>query len=70
MFGGGYRFLIDLKRPFLVVQHKEKKSKVFSSTFGEEAILLDGFLRDIDSRNPAINPSRLEKNQTFKRLPS
>ena len=44
--------------------------QTFSFTFGEEALLLDGFPQDIDSRNHAINPSRLEKNQTFKPLPS
>ena len=44
--------------------------QTFSSTFREEALLLDGFLRDIDSRNHAINPSRLEKNQTFIPPPS
>ena len=33
----------------------------FSSTFWEEALLLDRFLRDMDSRNHAINPVRLEK---------
>ena len=49
---------------------RRKKSKVFYFTFGEEALLLDGFLRDIDSCNHAINPSRLEKNQTFTPLPS
>ena len=41
-----------------------EKEQRFSSTSGEEALLLDGFLRDIDSRNHAIIPSRLVKNQT------
>ena len=44
--------------------------QTFPSTFGEEALLLDGFFRDIDSRNHAINQSRLEKNQTFIPPPS
>ena len=34
--------------------------QTFSSTFGEEALLLDGFLQDIDSHNHTINPSCLE----------
>ena len=42
----------------------QKKSKVFSSSYGEEALILDGFLRDMDSRNHAINPVRLEKIRT------
>ena len=37
---------------------EERKHIIFSSTFWEEALLLDGFLGDIDSRNPAINPYR------------
>ena len=44
---------------------RRKKSKGFSSTFEEKALLPNGHLRDIDSRNHAINPSRLEKNRTF-----
>ena len=37
-----------------------KGAKLFLH-FGEEALLLDGFLGDIDSRYHAINPNRLEK---------
>ena len=44
--------------PFLGVEHEEKKSKVFSSSFGEEVFPLDGLLRDINSRNHAIISSR------------
>ena len=51
----------DLQMYFLGVEHEEKKSNAFSSSFGEEALLLDGFPRDIDSRNQAINSSRLGK---------
>ena len=36
----------------------ERKHTIFSSTFWEEALLLDGILGAIDSRNPAINPYR------------
>ena len=61
---------IGLKRPFLGVKYEEKEMQTFSSTFGEVALLLDGFLRDIDSRNHAINPSVLGKNHTFKPPPS
>ena len=44
------------------MKHEGKESILFfSSTFREEALLLDGFLGDIDSRNPAINPYSLEK---------
>ena len=35
-----------------------ERKHIFSSTFWEEALLLDGFLGAIDSRNPAINPHR------------
>ena len=51
-------------------EHEETEMPTFFSTFGEEALLLDGFLRDIDSRNHAINPSVLGKTQTFKPPPS
>ena len=34
---------------------------MFSSSFGEEALLLGGFFLDIDWRNHEINPSRLKK---------
>ena len=54
----GFKWRIVLERPFLGLEHEEKKSKVFSSTFGEKARLPDRFLRDIDSRNHAINSSR------------
>ena len=66
----GFKWRLDLERPLLGVEHDEKEMQTFSSTFGEKALLLDGFLRDIDSRNHAINPSRLEKNQTFIPPPS
>ena len=42
----GFKCQLDLERPLLGIEHEEKKSKAFSSTFGEEALLLDGFLRD------------------------
>ena len=61
----GFKWRLDLERPLLGVEHEEKEMQTFSSTFGEEALLLDGFLRDIDSRNHAINPSHLQKNQTI-----
>ena len=38
-----------------------EKGKTFPSTFGERALLLDGFLRSIDSHNSAINPSRFAR---------
>ena len=50
--------------PLLGVEHEEEEMQTFSSNFGEEAFLLDGFLRDIDSRNHAINPSSLEEKPT------
>ena len=59
-----------LERPFRGVQHEEKKKQTFSSTFWEAALLLDGFLRDMDSRNHAINPILLAKYQSFIPLPS
>ena len=52
---------IHLDRPQLGIENEEVKSRVSSSIFWEEALLLDGFVRDIDSRNHAINTSRLEK---------
>ena len=55
------KWRLYLKSPVLCVEHKEKEMETFSSTFGEAALLLYGFLRDIDSRNHPINPSRLEK---------
>ena len=66
----GFKWRLDLERPLLGVKHDEKEMQTFSSILGEEALLLDGFLRDIDSRNDAINPSRLEINQTFIPPPS
>ena len=62
--------MLYLERPLLGIEHEEKRTKVFSSTSGEEALLLDGFLRDINSRNHAINPGHFEKNQTLKPFPS
>ena len=50
-----------LERPFLGVQHEEKEKQTFSSTFWEAALLLGGFLRDMDSRDHAINPVLLTK---------
>ena len=49
-----------LERPFLGVQHEEREKHTFSSKFWE-APLVDSCLRDIDSRNHAINPVRLKK---------
>ena len=66
----GFKYRLYLERPLLGVEHEEKEMQIFSSIFGEEALLRDGFLRDKDSRNPAINPSRFPKNQTFIPLPS
>ena len=57
----GFKWRLDLERPLLGAEHEEKEMPTFSSSFGEEALLLDGFLRDIDSRNHAINPSRFAK---------
>ena len=61
----GFKCRLDLERPLLGIVHEEKEMQTFSSAFGEEALLLDGFLSDIDLRNNAINQSRLLKNQTF-----
>ena len=47
----------------------ERKAN-FSSTFWEAALLLDGLLRDMDSRNHAIHPVLLAKYQSFIPLPS
>ena len=60
----GLKWRLDLERPFLVVEHEEKEMQTFSSSFRQEALLLNVFLRD--SRNHAINPSVVGKNQTFK----
>ena len=57
----GFKRRLDPQMYFLGVKHEEKESKVISSSFGEEAILLDGFPRDVDSRNHAINSSRFGK---------
>ena len=48
---------------------RRKKSKLFLH-FREEVLLLDGFLRDIDSPNHAINPVRLEQKSDLLPLPS
>ena len=40
----GVQCQVDLERPLLGIEHEEKRSKVFSSTFGGGALLLDGFL--------------------------
>ena len=40
----------------LVVYQTAVDTRKYNSTFGEESFLLDRFLRDIDSRNHAINP--------------
>ena len=66
----GFKWRLDLERPLFGVEHVEKEMQNSSSSFGQEALLLDGSLRDIDSRNHAINPSRSEKNQTFIPPPS
>ena len=57
------------KAPPVCRTKRERKSR-FSSTFWEEALLLDGFLQDTDSRYHAINPTVLGKNQTFIPPPS
>ena len=64
------KYWCGVARPFLGVQHEKKEKQTFSSTFWEEALLLAGFLRDIDSRNHAINPILLAKYQIFIPLPS
>ena len=40
---------------------KGKGEKFSRQIFGGRALLLDGFLRSIDSHNPAINPSRFAR---------
>ena len=55
------KWRLYLESSVLCVEHKEKEMETFSVSFREKALLLDGFLRDIDSRNHAINPSRLGK---------
>ena len=62
----GFKCRIDIEKSLLVIELEENKSKVFSSTFGEEALLLD-FEVSISSRSA---PSRLEKKQTFEPLSS
>ena len=64
-----FKWRLNLERPFPGIQHEEKRCKVFSSAIGEEARLLDGFLRDIDSHNHAINPNCFAKDQNFTHLP-
>ena len=59
-FGEGCRFqrtTLSTKAPSLCVEHKDKEMRTFSYTFREQALLLDGFLRDIDPRIHAIIPS-------------
>ena len=58
----GFKWRLDLQRPLLGVQHEEKEMPTLSFTFGEKALLLDGFLWDRDSRIHAINPSRFARN--------
>ena len=38
----GFKCRLDL--PLMGIVHEEKEMQTFSSTFGEEAFLLDGFL--------------------------
>ena len=59
--GIALKYWRGLERPFLGVEHEEKEKQTFSSTFWEEALLPDGFLRDIDSRNHASNPFVLKE---------
>ena len=40
----GFKCRLDLERPLLGIVREEKEMQTFSSTFGEEALLLDGFL--------------------------
>ena len=40
----GYKCQLDLERPLLGIVREEKEMQTFPSTFGEEALLLDGFL--------------------------
>ena len=45
----GFKCRLDLERPLLGIVRDEKEMRTFSSTFGEEALLLDRFLRDTES---------------------
>ena len=67
VFAHGYSFetLPRSGKAFLGVQHEGKEKQTLSSTFWEAALLLDGFLRDIDSRSHAINLVLLAKYQIF-----
>ena len=51
------------------LHHEEKEMRTFPPTFWDEALLLDGFLRDMDSRNHAINHVRLEKKSGLRTPP-
>ena len=65
----GFKWRLVLERPLLGVEH-EKEMLFFSSTFGDEALLLDGFLRDMDSRNHAINDYQSQSFMGEKTKPS
>ena len=52
-------FKMQIKKPF--AGHRTWGERNFSSALREEALQQDEFLRDIDSRIHAINPSRLNK---------
>ena len=48
----GFKWRLDLERPFRPpIILNEKEMQTFPPLFGEKALLLDGFLRGIDSRN-------------------
>ena len=68
--GYSFEILAWSRKTFPGRQHEEKEKQTFSSTFWEAALLLDGFLRDMDLRNHTINPVLLAKYQSFIPLPS
>ena len=56
----GLQCRLHEKKPIPGVKLEEKENQTVPSIFREDKLLLDGFLRDIDSRNHAINPVRLD----------
>ena len=56
------------ERPLLGVQHEKKEKQTFSSTFWEAALLLDGFLRDMDLRNQSCFSRKLNIRASYPSL--
>ena len=61
--------MVAYSRPLFGVQHEEKEMQTISPTLLKEQLIVDDFIRDIDSHNHALNPVSLEKKPGRRTLP-